>query len=217
MNKAIILIAGSGTRMSLETSKQLYLYQGKPLFYYPLKVFNDNPNIDEIILVVKHDELDKICSYLDKFNFKKVKDITVGGETRAESVSHGLKYINGNDIVLIHDGLRVFINNEIINANIEECKKYNAVVTAVKETNSLSIVNNNGVSSLMDREKVYIHQTPQTFLGSIIKKSYLDGNPFTDDASLVASKGFDVHIVNGSYDNIKITTNSDLTNLVKLG
>ena len=119
--------------------------------------------------------------------------------------------------MLIHDGLRVFINNEIINDNIEECKKHNAVVTAVKETNSLSVINDNGVSTYLDREKVYIHQTPQTFLGSIIKKSYLNGNPYTDDANLVASKGYNVHIVNGSYDNIKITTNSDLSNLIKLG
>lgn len=209
MNVALIVLAGKGTRMGIDTPKQFYLFKNKPLFYYSLKTFSDCYLIDRIVLVTN--DVKYTREIVEQYNFKKVTDIVVGGPKRSDSVLNGLNCLkNKDDIVLIHDALRVFVDEKIITDNINACKKYDAVVTAVKEINSVSKVKDGVIVSPLNREETYIHQTPQTFKVGLIKDVYKNGNTFTDEANLVASKKIPLHIVEGNYSNIKITNKEDL-------
>jgi len=217
MNIALIVMAGKGERMGLNVPKQFFVYKDRPLYFYTVSKFNSHPKIDRIVLVTSKEYVNKVKEEIKSFNFYKVSDVICGGDTRHDSVENGLNALkDGNDIVLIHDALRVFINNDIISENISACKKHDAVVTAVKEVNSISVIKDGVIDNEIDRENIYIHQTPQTFRVSLIKDAYNHLNNYTDEANFVASLNKKVFIVEGSYSNIKITTKEDLNLLSKL-
>lgn len=218
---AVILAAGKGKRMGTAVSKQYLMLEGYPILYYAIKAF-ENSSTDNIILVAGKGQ-EEYCrsSIVNNYGFKKVKAVVTGGKERYNSVHYGLKAIEelgiDTDIVLIHDGARPFVSEKIINDSIDCACEYKACVAAVKAKDTIKLSDGEGfVSSTPDRNMVWQIQTPQTFLYTLIKKAYdkaIDekDDSITDDAMVFEKYGeYGVKLLEGSYDNIKITTREDL-------
>ena len=220
---AICLAAGQGKRMESKVQKQYLLIEDKPVLYYALKAFQDSV-VEEVVLVVGAGE-EEYCKteIVDKYAFDKVKAIVTGGKERYHSVFEGLQAVKNADYVLIHDGARPFLTQEIINRCIEGTIKYKACVAGmpVKDTIKLADDDQN-IESTPERSRVWLIQTPQAFEYSLIKEAYTmlieqerQGKPttipVTDDAMVVEYfLKQKVHLVCGSYENIKITTPEDM-------
>lgn len=211
---AIVLAAGQGKRMNSNIAKQYMTLEGKPVLYYSLKAFEDS-DIDEIVLVVgAGDEGFVKQTIVERYNFRKVKHIVCGGEERYESVQRGLKAAHG-DYVLIHDAARPMISWEIIAKTMEAVKIYKACIVAVPSKDTVKLADSAGfVESTLPRERTWIIQTPQAFSREMISTAYEklgDASGITDDAMVVEkATGQRVHLVEGSYLNIKITTPEDI-------
>ena len=220
---AICLAAGQGKRMESKVQKQYLLIEDKPVLYYALKAFQDSP-VEEVVLVVGAGE-EEYCKkkIVDYYGFTKVKSIVTGGKERYHSVFQGLQTVEGADYVLIHDGARPFLTQDIIARCIEGAKEYKACVAGmpVKDTIKLADAEQN-IESTPERSRVWMVQTPQAFEYSLIKKAYTilieqeekgieTTIPVTDDAMVLEYfLNQKVHLVYGSYENIKITTPEDM-------
>ncbi|MCQ2814864.1 MAG: 2-C-methyl-D-erythritol 4-phosphate cytidylyltransferase [Bacilli bacterium] len=214
MNIAIILLGGNGNRFGYAVPKQFLVFQNKPLYIYTLETFNNNQNIDQIIVVSKGEYINQILLDLKTYKLNKVSDVISGGKTRQESVFKGLhcKYFNDDDVILIHDGDRVNVSNEIVDNNIKAIRNNPAVLTAYKETDTVYLKNDDKSLTRLDRNSIYHAQTPQTFKYILIKnlhEKYQNQN-FTDDISLAIEEGIKPFIVSGNKNNIKITIPEDL-------
>jgi len=226
MNGVVIVAAGSGSRMNMGINKQFIKLKDKEIIAYTIEKFYKHKNIDEIVVVIKEEEFEFFKSeIIDKYNFKNIK-IAFGGKERQDSVYNGLKKLDKNcDIVLVHDGARPFISEKLIDNCIEEAKNNNAVVVGVPVKDTIKVINEEyDIVGTPDRSKLWAVQTPQTFNYDILLKSYEDAfkNDFygTDDAMLVERIGYKVKMIEGSYNNIKITTQEDLnigTQILKEG
>lgn len=215
MNSVIILAGGKGKRMGTDISKQFIKLKNKPILYYTLKKFIDNKNIDNIVLVLPSDEIE-YCKkeVLEKYNLK-VDKIVVGGAERQDSVYNGLMAIDDSEIVLIHDGARAFLSDEIINDGIKYAKEHGAAAPGVTPKDTIKIKGNDNFSeSTPDRDKLIAIQTPQVFKRDLIlschQKIKEHGESVTDDTMVVEKYGHKVYLYNGDYSNIKITTPEDL-------
>jgi len=214
---AVIVAAGKSTRMNMDINKQYLEIGGMPVLAHALNVFEKCMEIDEIILVVNSEEI-SYCknNIIDKYGFKKIAKVVPGGDERQFSVYNGLKQVNGKcEIVLIHDGARPFITEDIILEGIEKTKEFGAACIAVPMKDTVKVVGNGDViESTPDRNKLWAVQTPQIFRYELIMKAYekacKDGYTGTDDTVLVERLGYNVHVVLGNYYNIKITTKEDL-------
>lgn len=230
MISAIVLAAGSGKRMNSQTAKQYLKIYDKEVLYYSLKVFEACEKINQIILVTKEDDIE-YCKkeIVEKYKFNKIMNIIPGGRERYDSVHAGLSLLNsldrtdgidGNtedDIVLIHDGARPFVTNDMILESIETVKKYGACSVGVPVKDTIKIVDKNGFSvETPDRKYLYQIQTPQTFKLDLILSAYKkfekdDNHNITDDTMLVEQyTGVKSKIIFGAYENIKITTPDDM-------
>lgn len=223
MNKitAIVLAAGSGSRMKNKTKKQFMEIKGKPVIWYSLFEF-EKSRVDEIILVTGKEDID-YCKkeIVEKYNLKKIKNVVAGGSERYESVYNGLKEVTGN-IVLIHDGARPLINNEIIERSIEGTIKSDACVVGVPVKDTIKRANKEGyIIDTPNRSELWITQTPQSFKTDLVKMAYKKmkeelekGNTtlnITDDAMVVEEFTTNqVRFVQGDYKNIKVTTPEDI-------
>ena len=216
MNSVVIVSAGRGSRMKADINKQFLKLKGKEVIAHTIDKFYNNKNIDEIVVVVKEDEADFFRrNIIDKYGYKNIK-IAFGGKERQDSVFNGLKAVNERcDIVLIHDGARPFVTDEIIKNSIECAKKNKCVIVGVPVKETIKIINkDNEVCDTPNRSTLWSIQTPQVFeYLSIIKahkiakeKSYYG----TDDSMLMEYLGYNVKVIEGSYNNIKITTPEDL-------
>ncbi|CEN95202.1 2-C-methyl-D-erythritol 4-phosphate cytidylyltransferase [Paraclostridium sordellii] len=216
MNGVIIVAAGTGSRMKKDINKQFIKLDNKEIIAYTIDKFYINDEIDDIVVVIKKDEEDYFKeNILEKYNFKNIK-IAYGGEERQDSVYNGIQKLDKNcEVVLVHDGARPFVTEEIINNSIQEAKKHNAVVVGVKVKDTIKVVGEEGnIVDTPNRKYLWSVQTPQVFKYDIITKAYENAyneNYYgTDDAMLVEKIGYDVKMIEGSYDNIKITTQEDL-------
>lgn len=213
---AIIPAAGQGTRLKGEVEKPFLLLSGRPILAHTLDVFERCDAIDQVILVVSTDTADRcLAEIVDAFGYTKVRRIVPGGKKRQDSVYNGLKAIRDRcTIVVIHDGVRPLVTLEMIERSIELCREHQAVITAVRPKETIKRGEEGFVYSTLDREKLWTVQTPQTFAYDIILKAYQKASEDhflgTDDAALVERLGLRVKILEGSYDNIKITTPEDL-------
>ncbi len=223
MNKitAIVLATGSGSRMKSKTKKQFMEIKGKPVIWYSLFEF-EKSRVDEIILVTGKEDID-YCKkeIVEKYNLKKIKNVVAGGSERYESVYNGLKEVTGN-IVLIHDGARPLINNEIIERSIEGTIKSDACVVGVPVKDTIKRANKEGyIIDTPNRSELWITQTPQSFKTDLVKMAYKKmkeelekGNTtlnITDDAMVVEEFTTNqVRFVQGDYKNIKVTTPEDI-------
>ena len=214
---AIVLAAGSGKRMNSQVHKQYLIIQDRPVLYYSLKEFQDSA-VDEIVLVVGKGE-EKFCrkEIVDKYGISKVKAIVEGGKERYHSVFEGLKQTSDADYVLIHDGARPFVNQEIIRRCMLEVPEYQAFVVGMPVKDTIKIADEGGYAKQTpDRKNVWMIQTPQTFSYALIYEAYeemlkTEDAAITDDAMVLErTKGKKSKLIEGSYRNIKITTPEDL-------
>ena len=216
MNGVVIVAAGTGSRMNMGINKQFIKLEGKEIIAYTIEKFYNNSNIEDIVVVVKEDESEFFKKeILDKYNFKNVK-IADGGKERQVSVYNGLKLLDEKcDVVLIHDGARPFVSDKIIDKSIEEAKEHKAIVVGVPVKDTIKVIDNDkNIVDTPNRSVLWAVQTPQTFDYNILIDAYKDAfkNKFygTDDAMLVERIGYKVKMLEGSYNNIKITTQEDL-------
>ena len=214
---AIVLAAGSGKRMNSKVHKQYLIIQDRPVLYYSLKEFQDSA-VDEIVLVVGKGE-EEFCrrEIVDKYGISKVKAIVEGGKERYHSVFEGLKQTSDADYVLIHDGARPFVNQDIIRRCMQEVQKYQACVVGMPVKDTIKIADEGGYAKQTpDRKNVWMIQTPQTFSYALIYEAYeemlkTEDTAITDDAMVFERiKGKKSKLIEGSYRNIKITTPEDL-------
>jgi 2-C-methyl-D-erythritol 4-phosphate cytidylyltransferase len=215
---AIVLAGGKGKRMESSLPKQYINLNGKPILYYALNQFQKSDIIDEIILVTGKDEIE-YCkeNIVTRYSMNKVKNIIEGGAERYNSVYNGLQIIHQCSYVFIHDGARPFIENEVIH-NLYTCvKEYKACAVGVMAKDTVKIADDKGyILNTPNRNNVWMIQTPQVFEWNIIKKAYellmnSNCNNITDDAMVVENMlNHKVKLVQGNYENIKVTTPSDL-------
>ena len=211
---AIIVAAGSGTRMRSQVNKHLLLLAGKPVIAHTLLAFEHCRPVDAIILVTSEATRGAYRDVIAKYAITKVERVVLGGETRRDSVYNGLKAAHDADIILIHDGARPLIAQREIEAVIRDAAEYGAAVVAVPAKDTTIRAQRGFIAEHLERSTLWQVQTPQGFKAGIIKEAYAaalrDGVQATDDTGLVTRLGGNVKITAGSYANIKITTPEDL-------
>lgn len=215
---AIVLAAGQGKRMGTKIQKQYLEIQGKPVLYYSLNVFQDSDIIDEVILVVGENQ-EEYCKkeIVQKYHMDKVVQIVTGGSERYYSVWNGLKMMDEQGYVFIHDGARPFITEEILQRAYNEVLVQGACVVGMPVKDTIKIADEQGFAkNTPERDLVWMVQTPQVFQTKIVKSAYellveCDEINVTDDAMVVETMLHrPVKLIRGSYENIKITTPEDL-------
>lgn len=213
--QAVIPAAGVGTRFRSHIPKPLVLIKGKPIIWHTLKIFQENPLVDSIIVVGNKKYLPSFAKVVRQNKFTKVKKIIPGGATRRESVGRGLNALDfDTEIVAIHDAARPFVTSKLINQAIAAAKKEKAAIIAVPVKSTIKTVKHGTriVEETLDRNTLWEVQTPQVFKKAIIVKAHKKikiPDP-SDDALLVEKLGIKVKVVMGDYRNIKITTKEDL-------
>ncbi len=216
----VIVAAGSGSRMGLDKNKQFIDLGGMPMIARTLLVFEKIPRVESIILVTRDRDIDEASEIVKRYGVKKVTDIIPGGETRSQSVMCGLKRLDADkdSIVLIHDGARPFISpNHILKLISEiESGSCEAAAVGVRVKDTIKQIDDYGfISTTPDRNSLISIQTPQCFRFDLIMKAHTRARnkdlDFTDDCAVVeALSGERIKVVEGDYNNIKITTPEDL-------
>lgn len=215
---AIVLAAGQGKRMHSKVQKQFLEIGQKPIVYYSLHCFQESPRIQEIILVTSK-EMIPYCEkeIVEKYGFGKVTRIVEGGKERYDSVYAGLKACKDTDFVFIHDGARPFITVEMVERGYQAVVKTGACVLGMPSKDTVKLADEEGyIKETPDRKIVWNVQTPQIFSYKLICTAYesmqqKDMSNVTDDAMVVEQEtGTRILLVEGSYQNIKITTPEDL-------
>lgn len=210
---AVIVAAGSGTRMKAGKNKVFLELLGKTVLEHTVSAFERCSLIDEIIVVTNEaEEAERVLA-----GYKKLAAITPGGSVRGESVKNGLAKATG-DFVCIHDGARALILKEDIENAVNAAIEFGAAALGVKCKDTLKLADESGfIKGTVDREFLYNIQTPQVFRLSEIIEAYEKTNEsFTDDCALFEECGKKVKIVEGSYDNIKLTTPEDVDLAIKI-
>jgi 2-C-methyl-D-erythritol 4-phosphate cytidylyltransferase len=226
--KVIVVIpaAGLGTRMSAahgaprSRSKQFFELQGTPILVHTLRKFEHCDAVSEVVVALRRNEAAGFLKQVEMEGFKKPVRIVEGGEHRQNSVANALAAIKGadDDIVLVHDAVRPFVDQETILGVIEAVKKYEAAIAGVPAIDTVKQVDRTAdgavVIATVPRERMVLAQTPQGFRLGLLKKAFeeaaADGFMGTDEASLIERSGSAVHVVMGSPRNMKITTPADL-------
>lgn len=209
----IIVAAGNSTRMG--ANKQFMEIMGVPVIARTLMTFQNSPHISRIILVVKADDIFEFSVLADKYGISKLTDVVCGGANRQESVLKGFERLAFEETnVLIHDGARPLVSEEIISSVAKALEKYSAAACGVRVKDTLKQVDGDGnIIKTVDRSSVFAVQTPQ----GVRKDEYLNAvkgieniETVTDDMSVMESAGYTCFMVEGSYKNIKITTPEDI-------
>ena len=208
---ALIFAGGTGQRMNSKSiPKQFLLVHGKEVIIH---------TIDKIFVVCYEPYIGKLKELLKQNNINKVQDICGGGATGPESIFRGLKMIkdyssSDDDIVLIHDGVRPLITQDVIDANIESVKKYGNGITVSPAIETVVKINGNEIEEVFDRNYCSYAKAPQSFkvkeIFDIYQKSFAENKSFIDSASVAQHYGVKLHLVEGPIQNIKITTQLDL-------
>lgn len=215
---AIVLAAGQGKRMHSKIQKQFLEIQNHPVLYYSLRCFQDSSLIDDIILVTGNDMI-SYCKneIVDHYSFAKVSNVIAGGKERYDSVYQGLLACTDTDYVFIHDGARPFITEEILERGLVGVRETGACVVGMPSKDTVKLSDEEGfVGTTPERKQVWTIQTPQIFSYNLIRKAHesirkKDMSSITDDAMVVEQEsGVKVRLVEGAYQNIKITTPEDL-------
>ncbi len=221
MNLSLIVAsAGEGSRMKMNKRKQNIPIYNKPLLWHTLNSFlNNKIKFSNIYIMVNKKDIDYTRNQIiPNLYFDKDININVlpGGNSRVETIKNGVNNLSKlTDYVLIHDGARPFIDEDLLNRLITALKNYNAVIPAVSVKDTIKVKNNNSlVDNTLDRDSLVAVQTPQAFSYKIIREAYknidqIEGKIY-DDSLLVERLGEPVKIVVGDYDNFKITTKEDL-------
>jgi 2-C-methyl-D-erythritol 4-phosphate cytidylyltransferase len=215
---AVIPAAGFGIRMKSERAKQFLSLDGRPLLAVTLKHFQECGEVDGVVLVTPPLDVSYCREHIvEKFGLTKVEKVVAGGQRRQDSVRHGIEATEGRyDLVLIHDGVRPIIEEELLKRVIEAGRTHRAVIAALPAKETVKEVDNRReVVRTYERHRVWMVQTPQVFRYPDILKAHLMAQAqgweeATDDAFLVEKLGIPVTVVEGSERNIKVTTPYDL-------
>jgi len=214
---AIIPAGGAGKRLKANVAKQYLLLDHIPVLVHTLKVFQKSKMIDSIVLAVPQDDLASIRQeVIDRYGITKLTKIVAGGKERQDSVRNALSAIKGKcDIVVIHDGVRPFVTQDLIKRIFDAAKIEGAASAGVKAKDTIKETKkDNIIAATIPRQNLWLTQTPQAFKFDLLKEAYqsADNENYygTDDASLVERIGKKVKMIEGSYENIKITTSEDL-------
>ncbi len=221
MNIAVIFAGGTGTRMnSKEKPKQFLRMHDKPIIIHTLEKFQNNENIDAIVIACIKEWMNYLSYLIDYYHISKVKKIVPGGETGQMSIYAGLKaakdisYEN-NTVVLIHDGVRPLINNDVINDNIESVIHNGSAITSVNVTETIMEVNDDkSIRYIPDRTHSRLARAPQSFfldeILSVHNKALSEGKKdFIDSCTLMSYYGKKMYLIDGPIENIKVTTPQD--------
>ncbi|MFI5162455.1 MAG: 2-C-methyl-D-erythritol 4-phosphate cytidylyltransferase [Sphingobacteriales bacterium] len=209
---AIIVAGGSGTRMRSAVPKQFLLLNGIPMLMHTINAFHFSNTQPKVIVVLhpdSHTYWNELCA---EHNFTIAHELINGGETRFHSVKNGINAIEPDDaIIAIHDAVRPLVAKEIIDESYDCAEKYGNAIVAIKSRDSVRQIKDNRSQSL-NRDEIYLIQTPQTFQAEQLKKAYLQPyqESFTDDASVVEQTGVNINLIAGSYQNMKITFPEDI-------
>ena len=213
---AVIVAAGKGRRMGTEVSKQFLPLCGKEILAHSVEKFEKAEKIRDIVLVTGEDSLQDVREMAQEYGWKKIVAVVAGGKERQDSVWNGLQAVSDDtDIVLIHDGVRPFVTEDILNHSIETAMEMGSCVAGVPAKDTIKVCNGENIAvATPDRSTLWQIQTPQTFQKDLIMQAYqkakAEGFVGTDDASLAEYSGCPVKVIMGSYRNIKITTKEDL-------
>lgn len=211
---AIIVAAGESRRMG-DNNKQFILIDDMPVLAHTLLKFHDAQYIDSIIIVTKEDYILTVWDMVREFGISKVTDVIPGGKTRGDSVKCGLQLVPNNKLVAIHDGARPFVSPDKINELVLMADSFGASAPGVIPKDTVKHISQDGnVKETINRDILRLIQTPQVFRSEEIKLAYIradeSGFAGTDDCSVAENAGFTVHIADGEYTNIKVTTPEDI-------
>ena len=214
---AVIPAGGTGARMGADVPKQFLPLGGVPMLLHSLRAFDRAPSVDAVILVVPHEERRRaLTDVIERYGVKKVQKVIAGGETRQQSVYNGLKETDPDvEIVVVHDAVRPFVTEDLIERSIEAARKGGGAIVAIpmKDTPKQAGPDRQ-IQRTLDRTELWLAQTPQTFRRDLLLEAYekaaIERLQATDDAALVERLGHKVGIVAGTWENIKITTQEDL-------
>lgn len=204
-------------RIGGAVKKQFLLLRDKPIIVHTLQRFEHCPDVDEVAVAVPEPSIAEMESMISHYRLHKVSLVTVGGEKRQDSVANVLRKctFRSSDIVLVHDGVRPFIESKRIAHLVKACKEYDAAVLAVQPKDTIRRSRaGDFFDQTLDRNALWMVQTPQAFRASLLLKAFSKARSDrfygTDEAGLIERVGGKVRIVEGSYDNIKITTPEDV-------
>ncbi len=214
---ALIVAGGNGSRMKSEIPKQFLIVKGKPVLYYSIQTFLQTFEDIKIILVLPENHIAAGQEIIDAFfNYQQIQ-ITTGGRTRFHSVQNGLKLIEDDSVVFVHDAVRALVSPELLNRCLDGVIHYGSAVPVVACKDSLRMLTDTG-SDVLDREKIRLVQTPQAFYSKLLLPAFqIDyKDKFTDEASVMEAFGLLVYLVEGEETNLKITHPTDLLLMEKL-
>ena len=208
---ALIVAGGKGTRIKSKVPKQFIVLDGLPVLMHTINAFFRYSENIIVVLVLPGDDVDTWKELCLRYQFNKPLIIQKGGESRFQSVRNGLDQIQGEGLVAIHDGVRPLVSEDIIGASFRLAAVHKSAVAAVRLKESIRMTDQDNTKA-MDRSKFRLIQTPQTFAVSLIKDAYRmkEDVSLTDDASVAERAGHTISLFEGSYENIKITTQEDL-------
>ncbi|MBE7031372.1 MAG: 2-C-methyl-D-erythritol 4-phosphate cytidylyltransferase [Ruminococcaceae bacterium] len=212
---AIIVAAGDSRRMGQGVNKQFLLIDGIPVLAHTLEKFDKAETIGNIIIVTKPENIPTVWDMIKEFGIRKVTDIVPGGATRQQSVMNGLRLVENDALVAVHDGARPFVSPQLIDRLCETGQEFGAVVPGVIPKDTVKVLDKTGtVANTPDRDTLRCIQTPQVFKTDILKLAYIRAEEATftgtDDGSVVEFSGVPVTITDGENTNIKVTTPEDL-------
>lgn len=210
---AVIVAAGNSTRMG-GVNKQFLLIDGVPVLIRTLLAFSQSDMIDEIIVAAREEDIPKMFAMIKEYKVLKVTDIVKGGKTRQESVFNAIRRSSPlSEYFAIHDGARPLVTEKIIEDTVREAFLVGAAATGVRVKDTVKVVNENGfITATPDRNYLWAVHTPQVFERRLYLSAIdnvLNSEMFTDDCKLLEEYGAEVKMVEGSYENIKITTPED--------
>lgn len=216
MKKYVIIVAGGkGLRMGGEIPKQFLPIGGKPVLMRTVEAFYQTDAETGIVLVLPKEQQDYWKELCRQYDFRISYTLADGGRTRFHSVQNGLQAVpeEGSDVLIaVHDGVRPFVSSQVIQACFDEAARQGSVVPVLDMVDSVRQLSADGSSMAVDRSRLKLVQTPQTFRADVLKRAYSQDltELFTDDASVVEASGVSVALVPGNRENIKITTPFDL-------
>ncbi|RLQ91786.1 2-C-methyl-D-erythritol 4-phosphate cytidylyltransferase [Falsibacillus albus] len=212
--EVVIPAAGQGKRMGAGHNKLLIKLRGRPIISHTLKVFLEDSSCSKIILAINPVEREIFSDLIKDLDPNKPISLVHGGEERQHSVFNALKSADEGGIVLVHDGARPFIRQSVIQQLVQTADSSGAAIAAVPVKDTIKKVENSKVAETIERSSLWSVQTPQAFRISLLLHAHAvaerDCFLGTDDASLIERLGKEVRVVQGHYDNIKLTTPEDL-------
>lgn len=207
---AVIVAGGSGSRMNSATPKQFLSLNNKPLLWYSVNAFLQAFSDLTVILVLPRDYITQVALIFNEEELKRIQ-VAEGGSTRFHSVKNGLNLVPDDAVVFVHDGVRCLVSEHLIRRCYEQAIEKGSAIPYIPATDSIRVLKEDE-HAVADRNKIAIIQTPQTFLSNILKPAFETEykDAFTDEACVAEHAGTTVYLIQGEFENIKVTRPVDM-------